>query len=97
MMNSSGDSVTYTLPQSPRNRGWTLLMNTYDLDNPFGEKSLDGMLEVAGRSVVVLRELAENETKRPNSEQAEIPAEDAPRESVPATEELLVEALPVGP
>ena len=57
MLNSSGDSVTYTLPQSPRNRGWRLLLNTYDLDDPFGERLPDGTLEVAGRSVVVLREL----------------------------------------
>jgi isoamylase len=63
MLNSFADGVTYTLPQSPRNRGWKLLMNTYDLNDPFGEKLLDGTLDVAGRSVVVLRELTEGETK----------------------------------
>ena len=57
MLNSYADGVTYTLPQSPRNRGWKLMMNTYDLDDPFGEKLLDGALDVAGRSVVILREL----------------------------------------
>jgi glycogen operon protein len=63
MLNSHADCVTYTLPQSPRNRGWKLLMDTHDLDNPFGEKLLDGKLDVAARSVVVLRELAEGETR----------------------------------
>jgi len=61
MLNSHGDRVTYTLPQSPLNRGWKLIMNTNDLDNPFDERLLDGKLDVAGRSVVLLRELTPQE------------------------------------
>ena len=72
MLNSFGDSVMYTLPQSPRNRGWKLLMNTHDLEDPFGEKLLDGALAVAGRSVVILRELTEGEAQESRSEQVHL-------------------------
>ncbi len=95
MLNSSGDSVTYTLPQSPRNRGWRLLLNTYDLDDPFGERLLDGTLEVAGRSVVVLRELAEEEAKSSNSEHEELPVEEQKQQAPPAEEEA-EEPVPAG-
>ncbi len=95
MLNSSGDSVTYTLPQSPRNRGWRLLLNTYDLDDPFGERLLDGTLEVAGRSVVVLRELAEEEAKSFNSEHEELPVEEQKQPAPPAEEEA-EEPVPAG-
>jgi isoamylase len=61
MLNSSVDCVTYVLPQSPLNRGWKLMMNTHDLENPFSEQFLDGKLDVAGRSVVLLRELTAQE------------------------------------
>ena len=69
MLNSYGDRVTYTLPQSPRSRGWKLMMNSHDLDDPFGEKFLDGSLEVAGRSIVVLCELQEGEVPHSETEQ----------------------------
>ncbi|HZP22155.1 MAG TPA: hypothetical protein VFB04_01835, partial [Terriglobales bacterium] len=65
MLNSHGDCVTYTLPQSPLNRGWKLIMNTNDLENPFEERLLDGSLDVAGRSVVLLRELTAQEAGLP--------------------------------
>lgn len=71
MLNSFGDCVTYTLPQSPRSRGWKLLMNTHDLEDPFGEKLLDGTLDVAGRSVVILRELIEGEVQETHTEQVQ--------------------------
>jgi isoamylase len=60
MLNSHEECVTYTLPQSPRSRGWKLVMDTNDLEHPFAGRPLDGSdgkLDVAGRSVVVLREL----------------------------------------
>ena len=95
MLNSSGDSVTYTLPQSPRNRGWRLLLNTYDLDDPFGERLPEGTLEVAGRSVVVLRELAEEEVKSSDSEHVELPVEEQKQPAPPAEEEA-EEPVPAG-
>jgi hypothetical protein len=72
MLNSHGDCVTYTLPQSPLNRGWKLLMNTDNLDDPFEEKFLDGTLDVAGRSVVLLRELTTQEAGLPEISEEEV-------------------------
>jgi hypothetical protein len=72
MLNSYGECVTYTLPQSPLNRGWKQIMNTNDLDDPFAEKMLDGKLEVAGRSVVLLRELTAQEAGLPEMSEAEV-------------------------
>jgi glycogen operon protein len=97
MLNSYADCVTYTVPQSPRNRGWKLMVNTYDLDDPFGEKLIEGTLDVAGRSVVILRELSESEARQPQAddsnvqlEQSEPIVETAPpevAENVPVLEE----------
>ncbi len=95
MLNSFGDCVTYTLPQSPRNRGWKLLMDTNDLENPFGEKLLDGNLDVAGRSVVILRELTEGEVPQSRIEQAqekETQPEPAPEPAAETVEPVLEEA-----
>ena len=41
LLNSYHDSVTYTLPPSPKGRGWALLMDTSDLEKPFKNKRLD--------------------------------------------------------
>jgi isoamylase len=106
MLNSYAECVTYALPQSPRNRGWKLLMNTADLDQPFGEKLLDGTLDVSGRSVAVLRELTAAEAKQPESDEAAIDAHQpepepeeqpalAPQEAEAATTEEPVTEEPV--
>jgi isoamylase len=72
MLNSYGECVTYTLPQSPLNRGWKVIMNTNELENPFDERVLDGTLDVAGRSVVLLRELTPQEAGLPDVSEEEI-------------------------
>jgi len=72
LLNSYGENVTYTLPASPHGRGWKLLMNTYDLEKPFDEQRMDTSLEVAGRSVVLLRELVPEEVDPPESKIEEI-------------------------
>jgi isoamylase len=93
MLNSFGDCVTYTLPHSPRNRGWKLLMNTHDLEDPFGEKLLKGTLDVSGRSVVILRELTEGEAQQSQREQAQestAQSESTP-EPAPESEEPVLE------
>ncbi|MGA8876658.1 MAG: hypothetical protein WB555_14075, partial [Candidatus Korobacteraceae bacterium] len=69
LLNSYSEQVTYTIPRSPHGRGWKLLMNTYDLENPFHEEPMDGSLDVAGRSVVILRELLPEEIGHRRSEQ----------------------------
>jgi glycogen operon protein len=68
LLNSYSEQVTYTIPRSPHGRGWKLLMNTHDLENPFHEEPMDGSLDVAGRSVVLLRELVPEELGHPESE-----------------------------
>ena len=73
LLNSYGDKVTYTLPPSPQGRGWKLLMNTDDLEHPFHQQTMDGRLDVAGRSVVLLRELVPAEVGQQPSEQEAVP------------------------
>jgi hypothetical protein len=58
-------------------------MNTHDLDNPFGERLLEGTLDVAGRSVVVLRELTEGESGNLRTGQTDDTLEQTEPESAP--------------
>ena len=48
-------------------------MNSHDLEEPFAEKLLNGTLEVAGRSVVLLRELTAEEAGQPENTVEELP------------------------
>jgi glycogen operon protein len=57
LLNSHNDPVTYTLPQSPRNLGWGLTMDTSDIAKPFKSKPFQGKLDVYARSFVLLREM----------------------------------------
>jgi glycogen operon protein len=61
LLNSHHDSVTYTLPPSPVGRGWTLIMDTSDIAQPFKNKEMNPQMDVYGRSVVLLREDGEPE------------------------------------
>jgi glycogen operon protein len=72
MLNSHADCVIYTLPQSPLNRGWKVILDTNNLDAPFQEREPDGTLEVAGRSVVLLRELTAEEAGLPEIDEEHI-------------------------
>jgi glycogen operon protein len=56
LLNSYHESVSYTLPASPKGSGWILIMDTSDLEKPFKNKPLDGKLDVYARSVVVMKE-----------------------------------------
>jgi glycogen operon protein len=56
LLNSHSDPVTYTLPQSPRNRNWELAMDTSDIAKPFKSKPFKQSLDVYARSFVLLRE-----------------------------------------
>ncbi len=87
LLNSHGDPVTYVLPQSPRNLGWELAMDTSDIPKPFKHKAFKGKLDVYARSFVLLRELSAPGPE----EQATIDMADLPRET---TAEL--EPEPVG-
>jgi hypothetical protein len=72
MLNSYGECVAFTLPRSPLNRGWKLIMDTNHLENPFEERMLEGTLDVAGRSVVLLRELTAQEAGLPEISEQEV-------------------------
>ena len=89
LLNSCPDEVKYSLPPSPEKRGWKLLMNTYNLENPFQEEVVEGSLDVAGRSVVVLRELLPEEVRHTESEMTKLqePVESASLEPQPGPEE----------
>ena len=56
LVNSYHECVTYTLPQSPRGRGWTLIMDTHDLEHPFKSKKMQNQMDVQGRSLALLTE-----------------------------------------
>ena len=85
LLNSYAEKVTYTLPPSPHGRGWKLLMNTDDLENPFEGQTMDGSLDVAGRSVVLLRELVPQEAEPQETEETAQPQteEAAQPEAIP--------------
>ena len=77
-------------------------MNTHDLDQPFCNRSMGGALDVAGRSVVLLRELALADGERSDAETIEVPEpaqealEEALAESGPErNDESPVEPVPV--
>jgi isoamylase len=97
LLNSFGEDVTYTLPQSPQSRGWKLVMNTNELEDPFGEKTMDGPLAVAGRSVVLLCELApeDSELSKAETQASSEPAPANSEESAPGTNAEVDEALAV--
>jgi glycogen operon protein len=59
LVNAHHEAVTYTLPASPMARGWQRVLNTFDVDDPFREADVNETLEVAARSLVLLRERGE--------------------------------------
>ncbi len=61
LLNSHHDRVGYTLPPSPCGRGWTLIMETHDLEQPFKSEDTTGHLEVQGRAVALLMENGKSE------------------------------------
>jgi len=61
LVNSYHDCVTYTLPASPHGRGWTLVMDTHDLEQPFKSERMRGHMDVRGRSMALLVEDGETE------------------------------------
>ncbi len=63
LLNSYHDCVTYTLPPSPKGRGWILIMDTSDIERPFKSVSIKGQMDVRGRSVVLLQEDGDQETE----------------------------------
>ena len=64
-------------------------MNTDDLESPFEEQAMDGSLDVAGRSVVLLRELIPEEVTLREAEVAEQPHTEESSQPEPQPEPAL--------
>ncbi len=56
LLNAYHEGVEFTLPPTPDNGKWQLLVNTDDLDNPFAIKDLPATVILSGRSVMLLTE-----------------------------------------
>jgi isoamylase len=56
LMNSHHEHVNYKLPESPKNVGWEMVLDTSKLEKAFREGAVEQDFDVYGRSVVLLRE-----------------------------------------
>jgi isoamylase len=56
IFNSYHEQVRYTLPASPNETGWGVVLNTAQQDDPFHNGKAAPEMDVQGRSVVVLKE-----------------------------------------
>jgi glycogen operon protein len=56
ILNSYHQKVRYTLPASPNGRGWRLVLDTANAEDPFGARNVEKEFEVVARSFVVLKE-----------------------------------------
>jgi glycogen operon protein len=56
LMNSHHEHVNYKLPESPKNLGWEMVLDTSKLEKAFREGEVEQDFDVYGRSVVLLRE-----------------------------------------
>ena len=59
LLNSAENTVTYTLPPSVHHMGWELVLDTSNLQEPFGSATMNGTFDVQPRSLVVMKEAAE--------------------------------------
>jgi glycogen operon protein len=61
LLNSSHESVRYTVPDGPHAHGWEQVLDTNDLVEAFKSEMVEGWIELQPRSVVLLRERAEQQ------------------------------------
>ena len=59
ILNSYHQKVRYILPSSPSGRGWQLVLDTAQADDPFVARGVEREFAVVGRSLVVLKEIVE--------------------------------------
>ena len=97
LLNSCDDAVTYTLPQSPKNRGWKMIMDTSVLEQPFRHKKFDGKFDVYARSFVLLQELVEETPKQEVDKKQAVPLEAEAASPEPEPEPELVEVMETSP
>ncbi len=56
LLNSAENTVVYTLPESVHQKGWHLVLDTSNLQDPFKWATLNGSFDVHGRSLVLMKE-----------------------------------------
>jgi isoamylase len=56
ILNSYHQKVRYTLPDSPNGRGWRLVLDTAEAEDPFLAREVEREFDVVGRSLVLLKE-----------------------------------------
>jgi glycogen operon protein len=61
LINSYHDPVAYKLPPTPNNRNWRNVLDTGNLESPFSNGPVEKDLEIAGRSLRLLREARPDE------------------------------------
>src|SRR5581483_1383759 len=59
LLNSADNTVVYTLPESVHNKGWQLVLDTSNLQEPFKTGTMNGSFDVHGRSLVLMKEASE--------------------------------------
>jgi glycogen operon protein len=53
LINASDQGVEYAIPESPNKLPWRLVINTEDIDDPFGEEKVEARVILGGRSLRV--------------------------------------------
>jgi glycogen operon protein len=59
LLNSSENTVVYSLPTSVHDKGWELVLNTSNLEEPFKTGTVSGTFDVHERSLVLMKEASE--------------------------------------
>ena len=63
LINAYHEGVEFKVPAPPNGNPWKVVMRTENIDDPFAQVKLDAQLIVGGRSMVVLSDGPEVETK----------------------------------
>jgi glycogen operon protein len=57
MLNAHHEPINFKLPEAPAAGSWQRIVNTDDIDNPFAEEVAGEKINLAGRSLVLLKEI----------------------------------------
>jgi glycogen operon protein len=57
LMNAHDEAIDFILPEAPAGGTWRRIVNTDDIENPFAEEVAGENVNLAGRSIVLLKEI----------------------------------------
>jgi isoamylase len=57
LMNAHHEAIDFKLPKAPAGGTWQRIVNTDDIENPFAEEVVRENINLAGRSIVLLKEI----------------------------------------